>query len=92
MGPVQSGAVKTSGERSVYSPRTDRKDNHKKVILLRYDLKKKQADLKTDLLLGHLFSIASHFDLDIHTGGKLESHQRVNGLGVAIIDIEKPAV
>ena len=34
----------------------------------------------------------SHLDLNLYAGGQLELHEGVNGLGVAVLDVEKPAV
>ena len=34
----------------------------------------------------------SHFDLDFNTRRKLELHESVNCLGVAVVDVKKPAV
>ncbi len=34
----------------------------------------------------------SHFDLYFYAGGQLEFHESVHGLGVALLDVEKPAV
>ena len=36
--------------------------------------------------------MSSDLYFDVHTGGELELHEGVNGLGVAVLDVEKPAV
>ena len=36
--------------------------------------------------------LASHFDLNLDTGGELELHEGVDSLGIAVIDVEEPAV
>ncbi len=41
---------------------------------------------------GGSLSILSDLDLDLDTGRKLKLHEGVNGLGVGVLDVEKPAV
>ena len=38
------------------------------------------------------FSSLSDLDLNLDTGRKLKLHEGVNGLGVGVLDVEKPAV